>query len=249
MEGRGRGRAGGGRRGDGDEGGVRGSPGGRRRGRWVPLAAAGVRGKREGGGRESAGRGEREAGGGSTGTNGSSPQQRRAEANAPRPPLSLTGGGHRPAPPLRRCRRAVTEAPLGAAVRGRGWRAGGRRRYWRARWGGRGGGPRRAAWAGPGQSEKLAAAAAGGARSGGSAGGPRRPPPRHPPGAGEPLTNAHCALGDSTVRVTAANLLLGHRCVATSPRLRGPAPRRHDACIPFPPPRNSPAFGTVQPDD
>ncbi|XP_069659631.1 uncharacterized protein [Haliaeetus albicilla] len=209
MEGRGRGRAGGGRRGDGDEGGVRGSPGGRRRGRWVPLAAAGVRGKREGGGRESAGRGEREAGGGSTGTNGSSPQQRRAEANAPRPPLSLTGGGHRPAPPLRRCRRAVTEAPLGAAVRGRGWRAGGRRRYWRARWGGRGGGPRRAAWAGPGQSEKLAAAAAGGARSGGSA---------------------------------AANLLLGHRCVATSPRLRGPAPRRHDACIPFPPPSSFPSL-------
>ncbi|XP_069659633.1 uncharacterized protein [Haliaeetus albicilla] len=40
----------------------------------------------------------------------------------------------------------------------------------------------------------------------------------------------------------AANLLLGHRCVATSPRLRGPAPRRHDACIPFPPPSSFPSL-------
>lgn len=49
--------------------------------------------------------------------------------------------------------------------------------------------------------------------------------PRHPPGAGEPLTNAHCALGDSTVRVTAANLLLGHRCAAVSP------PRSHASTL------------------
>ncbi|CAM4571701.1 unnamed protein product [Caretta caretta] len=35
----------------------------------------------------------------------------------------------------------------------------------------------------------------------------------NPPEAGEPLTNAHCAVKDSTVRVTAANLLFGHHCI------------------------------------
>lgn len=62
--------------------------------------------------------------------------------------------------------------------------------------------------------------------------------PRHPPGAGEPLTNAHCALGDSTVRVTAANLLLGHRCAATSLRL-APTDPRFDATTPASPPCHS----------
>ncbi|CAN8214832.1 unnamed protein product, partial [Coccothraustes coccothraustes] len=72
----------------------------------------------------------------------------------------------------------------------------------------------------------------GGGGGGGGRAGERRapPPPRHPPGAGEPLTNAHCALGDSTVRVTAANLLLGHHCAAASPpRTRASKPRRPPA--------------------
>ncbi|XP_055670149.1 uncharacterized protein LOC114011846 [Falco peregrinus] len=102
--------------------------------------------------------------------------------------------------------------------------------------------PCRGGWAGRGAAARGVGRAGaerevgGGGGGGGSAGLRERrwapPPPRHPPGAGEPLTNAHCALGDSTVRVTAANLLLGHRWAAASPRLRGPAPRRHDACPP-----------------
>ncbi|XP_053836673.1 translation initiation factor IF-2-like [Vidua macroura] len=87
----------------------------------------------------------------------------RSERAAPAAVTAGGGGGGppaRPTSPRRGRRRAVSEPLLAGAVRGRGRRAGARRRYWLEQRGGRGEGPRRAAWAGPGQSEKLAAAAA-----------------------------------------------------------------------------------------
>ncbi|XP_039408873.1 laforin-like [Corvus cornix cornix] len=119
-------------------------------------------------------------------------------------------------------RRGGVSGRRAAAQQRRGGGAGGRARGAAIGWSGAGGGARgRGARRGPGR---------GRARSWRRRRRERRrapPPPRHPPGAGEPLTNAHCALGDSTVRVTAANLLLGHHCAAVSPpRTRASKPRR-----------------------
>ncbi|XP_074442919.1 uncharacterized protein LOC141743094 [Larus michahellis] len=83
-----------------------------------------------------------------------------------------------------------------------------------ARWAGRGAAARGVGRAG---AEREVGGGGGGGERGAAGAQVGPAAPRHPPGAGEPLTNAHCALGDSTVRVTAANLLLGHRCAAASP--------------------------------
>ncbi|XP_063187792.1 uncharacterized protein LOC134514227 [Chroicocephalus ridibundus] len=123
--------------------------------------------------------------------------------------------------------------PSAARGGGVGGRAGGVAIGWRGAVGGAGG---RGARRGPGRGRARSWRRRRGER--GAAGAQVGPAaPRHPPGAGEPLTNAHCALGDSTVRVTAANLLLGHRCAAASPCFASTDPRL-DAMTPATTPRH-----------
>ncbi|XP_032546269.1 circumsporozoite protein-like [Chiroxiphia lanceolata] len=191
---------------------------GRQRGRGSPREAA----ARQGG---AAGNRRPERGG--EGGEGRAAATCRSERAAP---AAVTAGG--PGGPRRAPGHAPPRPSAGGGSAAIGWgRAGAGPAGGRAAsplagaawWAGRGAAARGVGRAGA--EREVGGGGGGGSGAAGAQAGPAAP--RHPPGAGEPLTNAHCALGDSTVRVTAANLLLGHRCAAASPpRTRTSTPRR-----------------------